>query len=128
MGQWKWTAGEWYGDSNDKGIKTGQDARFYGISSKLNEPFTNKGKDLVLQFSVKHEQDLDCGGAYIKLLGDVDQKKFGGDSPYQIMFGKFSLCFNFEVFEICCNQAQTFVGAHVELMLSSITLQRMTIC
>jgi calreticulin len=37
--------------------------------------------------SVKHEQDLDCGGAYIKLLGDLDQTKFGGDSPYQIMFG-----------------------------------------
>jgi calreticulin len=41
-----------------------------------------------LQFSVKHEQKLDCGGAYIKLLGgDVDQAKFGGDTPYQIMFG-----------------------------------------
>ena len=42
----------------------------------------------MLQFSVKHEQDLDCGGAYIKLLGpDTDQAKFGGDAPYQIMFG-----------------------------------------
>jgi calreticulin len=37
---------------------------------------------------VKHEQKLDCGGAYIKLLGgDVDQTKFGGDTPYQVMFG-----------------------------------------
>lgn len=36
---------------------------------------------------MKHEQDLDCGGAYIKLLGDIDQSKFGGDTPYQIMFG-----------------------------------------
>lgn len=84
----KWTAGEWNGDSSDKGIQTGDDAKFYGISAKLSEPFTNKGKDLVLQFSVKHEQDLDCGGAYIKLLGDIDQKKFGGDTPYQIMFGQ----------------------------------------
>lgn len=40
-----------------------------------------------MQFSVKHEQDIDCGGAYIKLLGDMDQSKFGGDTPYQIMFG-----------------------------------------
>lgn len=40
-----------------------------------------------MQFVVKHEQDLDCGGAYIKLLGNMDQKKFGGDTPYQIMFG-----------------------------------------
>ncbi|CAM9114397.1 unnamed protein product [Choristocarpus tenellus] len=30
---------------------------------------------------------MDCGGAYIKLLGDIDQDAFGGDTPYQIMFG-----------------------------------------
>lgn len=87
LGEWKWTAGDFYADVNDKGLKTGEDARFYGLSAKLNEPFTNRNKDLVLQFSVKHEQDIDCGGAYIKLLGDIDQKKFGGDTPYQIMFG-----------------------------------------
>jgi len=87
LGEWKWTAGENFADATDKGIQTSQDARFYGLSAKLDESFTNSGKDLVLQFSVKHEQELDCGGAYIKLLGDTDQSKFGGDSPYQIMFG-----------------------------------------
>eukprot|EP01006_Ploeotia_vitrea_P032597 TRINITY_DN64783_c4_g1_i1.p1 TRINITY_DN64783_c4_g1~~TRINITY_DN64783_c4_g1_i1.p1 ORF type:complete len:396 (+),score=63.08 TRINITY_DN64783_c4_g1_i1:95-1282(+) len=87
MGEWKWTAGEWYGDASDKGIQTGEDARFYGISAPLNEKFTNKDKDLVLQLTVKHEQQLDCGGAYIKLMGDTDQASFGGDSPYQVMFG-----------------------------------------
>jgi calreticulin len=87
LGEWKWTAGEWYGDAADKGIQTSEDARFYGLSAKLSEAFTNKDKELVVQLSVKHEQELDCGGAYIKLLGDMDQKKFGGDTPYQIMFG-----------------------------------------
>lgn len=87
MGEWKWTPGAWYADSTDSGIQTSQDAKHYGLSAKLDETFTNKGKDLVLQFSVKHEQDLDCGGAYIKLMGETDQDKFGGDSPYQIMFG-----------------------------------------
>lgn len=58
--------------------------RFYGLSAKLNEAFTNDGKDLVLQFSVKNEQKLDCGGAYIKLTGDVDQDSFGGNTPYQV--------------------------------------------
>jgi calreticulin len=87
MGEWKWTPGAWYGDATDSGIQTYQDAKFYGLSAKLSEPFTNKGKDLVLQFSVKHEQELDCGGAYLKLLGDMDQDKFGGDTPYQVMFG-----------------------------------------
>jgi len=87
LGEWKWTAGEHFADATDKGIKTGEDARFYGLSAKLSESFTNEGKELVIQFSVKHEQELDCGGAYIKLLGDMDQKKFGGDTPYQVMFG-----------------------------------------
>jgi len=88
-GEWKHTAGEWYGDANeDKGIQTGQDARFYAISSKLPKPFSNKGKDLVVQFSVKHPQKLDCGGGYIKLLPEgLDQSNFGGDSEYAIMFG-----------------------------------------
>jgi calreticulin len=53
----------------------------------LSEEFTNDGTDLVLQLSVKHEQKIDCGGAYIKLLGDMDQKSFGGSTKYQIMFG-----------------------------------------
>jgi len=87
LGEWKWTAGEHFADAADKGIQTSEDARFYGLSAKLSEPFTNEGKELVIQMSVKHEQELDCGGAYIKLLGDMDQSKFGGDTPYQIMFG-----------------------------------------
>jgi len=87
VGEWKWTHGKWYGDASDKGIQTGEDARFYGISAKMDSPFSSLNKELVLQFSVKHEQQLDCGGAYLKLTGDIDQKSFGGDSPYQIMFG-----------------------------------------
>ena len=65
------------------GIQTSPDSRFFAISAEFPE-FTNKDKNLVLQFSVKHEQDLDCGGGYVKLLsGDVDQSKFSGDTPYR---------------------------------------------
>ncbi|KAG2626449.1 hypothetical protein PVAP13_3KG354600 [Panicum virgatum] len=86
-GEWNHTSGKWNGDAEDKGIQTSEDYRFYAISAEYPE-FSNKGKTLVLQFSVKHEQKLDCGGGYVKLLGgDVDQKKFGGDTPYSIMFG-----------------------------------------
>ena len=87
LGEWKWTAGEHFADANDKGIQTSEDARFYGLSAKLSEPFSNEGKEMVIQFSVKHDQELDCGGAYIKLLPDMDQSKFGGDTPYAVMFG-----------------------------------------
>ncbi|KAK9084324.1 hypothetical protein Scep_030795 [Stephania cephalantha] len=86
-GEWNYTAGKWNGDSDDKGIQTSEDYRFYAISAEFPE-FSNKDKTLVFQFSVKHEQKLDCGGGYMKLLsGEVDQKKFGGETPYSIMFG-----------------------------------------
>ena len=47
--------------SKDSGLKTSESMRFYAISSKFPE-FTNKGKPSVIQFTVKHEQNLDCGG------------------------------------------------------------------
>lgn len=91
MGTWKRTTGEFYGDENDTGIQTSDNHRFYGISAALDKPYTSEaGKDLVLQYSVKLENKLDCGGAYIKLLpggSSFDSAKFGGDAPYGIMFG-----------------------------------------
>lgn len=91
LGEWKHTAGEWHSDESDKGIQTSQDARFYGISAPMTKTF-NSGdkKDLVIQYSVKHEQNIDCGGAYIKVLPGGDKfeaTKFGGDTPYGVMFG-----------------------------------------
>jgi len=76
----------------EHGLKTIEDARFYDISAEHKE-FSNKGKTLVIQFSVKHEQNLDCGGGYIKLVpgGSLkDQKEFKGGSEetqYNVMFG-----------------------------------------
>jgi calreticulin len=83
------TAGKYFGDVEaEKGLKTGKDARFYQISAEMKE-FNNQGdKPLVIQYSVKHEQGIDCGGAYMKLLpAGLDQTDFSGDSPYNIMFG-----------------------------------------
>lgn len=87
-GEFKYTAGEYYGDAEaDKGLMTSQDARFYDISAKFPE-FTNKGKDLVIQFSVKNTQKIDCGGGYVKVFpAGLDQVHMTGDSDYNIMFG-----------------------------------------
>jgi calreticulin len=52
------------------GIQTSTDYRWYDISAKTPD-FNNKGKTLVLQYTVKHEQSLDCGGGYIKLAPKV---------------------------------------------------------
>lgn len=91
-GQFTLTAGKWFGDEKqDMGIQTGPDARFYNTYATLDKPFNNEGKDLVLQFSVKHEQQIDCGGGYIKLVpSSVSEKameSFSGETPYAIMFG-----------------------------------------
>ncbi|KAJ8273964.1 hypothetical protein COCON_G00085890 [Conger conger] len=87
-GKWKLTAGNFYGDAEkDKGLQTSQDARFYALSARF-EPFSNAGKPLVIQFTVKHEQKIDCGGGYVKVFpADLDQAQMHGDSEYYIMFG-----------------------------------------
>lgn len=70
------------------GLQTSQDARFYAISAGF-EPFSNEGKSVVIQFTVKHEQKIDCGGGYVKVFPkDLEQTKMHGESSYYIMFGK----------------------------------------
>lgn len=88
FGKFLLTSGKFYNDQEkDKGIQTSQDARFYAVSRKFS-PFSNKDKPLVVQFSVKHEQNIDCGGGYVKLFDcNLDQKDMHGESPYEIMFG-----------------------------------------
>merc|ERR1712012_539841 len=87
-GKFEWTAGKFYGDADkDKGIQTSQDAKFYALSTEF-KPFSNKDKPLVVQFTVKHEQNIDCGGGYAKLFDcSLDQTDMHGESPYLIMFG-----------------------------------------
>lgn len=88
FGKFELTAGKFFNDEEtDKGLKTSQDARFYGLSTKFT-PFSNRDKPLVIQFSVKHEQNIDCGGGYLKVFDcSLEPKELHGDSPYLVMFG-----------------------------------------
>jgi calreticulin len=108
-GAWKVSAGKYHADGDNKivGLQTTQDARFYDISAKFPKEFSNKGEKLVVSYSVKHEQNIDCGGGYVKLLpAGLDQTNFkGGDdeSKYNIMFGP----------DICGSTKKThFILAH----------------
>uniref|UniRef100_A0A3Q2YIW7 Calreticulin n=1 Tax=Hippocampus comes TaxID=109280 RepID=A0A3Q2YIW7_HIPCM len=87
-GKFVLTAGKFYGDAEkDKGLQTSQDARFYALSSRFDD-FSNKGQPLVVQFTVKHEQSIDCGGGYVKVFpSDLKQEDMHGDSVYNLMFG-----------------------------------------
>lgn len=88
LGKFKLTSGKFYGDEElDKGLQTSQDARFYALSTKFDK-FSNKDKKVVIQFTVKHEQSIDCGGGYVKVFpSSLNQKDMHGESPYNIMFG-----------------------------------------
>jgi len=118
LGEWVQTAGEFYADAADKGLQSSEDARFYGISAKMDKPFNSSdGKDIVVQYSVKHEKGTDCGGAYIKLLpgGDkFDADSFGGDFPYGIMFGP----------DICGGTKRTHVILHNERKDENILISK----
>jgi calreticulin len=97
-GKFAVTSGDFYGDEQiNKGLKTTQDAKFYASSVALPESVSNEGKNLVVSLSVKHEQGLDCGGGYIKIMPEMDQKKFNGDSEYYLMFGPDQCGYNKKV-------------------------------
>merc|ERR1719350_773089 len=58
------------------------------MTSKTDDSLDNADKPLVVQLAVKHEQRIDCGGGYIKLISKLDDpSEFSGDSEYEIMFG-----------------------------------------
>jgi len=92
-GKWSHTAGEWFSEGMEAeatGIATTDDMRHHTISAKMDKAAATTAKPLVVQFSVKHEKkDYSfCGGGYIKLHPKgFDQKKYGGDDEYAIMFG-----------------------------------------
>ncbi|XP_029470080.1 calreticulin-3 isoform X2 [Rhinatrema bivittatum] len=87
-GKFKLTSGTFYGDvQKDKGIQTRGDAKYFAISSRF-KPFSNVEKTLVIQYTVKHERKIDCGGGYVKLYpSKLDQVYMNGESQYYIMFG-----------------------------------------
>lgn len=86
-GAFELSAGKIVADEANKGLRTSQDARFYARSAKFGS-FSNAGKDIAIQFSVKHDQKIDCGGGYVKVFpGDFDPEDMHGESEYNLMFG-----------------------------------------
>merc|ERR1712019_333816 len=98
-------AGKIVADADNKGLRTSQDAKFYARSANF-DAFSNAGKDIAIQFSVKHDQKIDCGGGYVKLFpADFEPEDLHGESSYNVMFGpdicgystkKVHVIFNYE--------------------------------
>jgi len=86
-GKWTTEAGKWALDSADKGLQTSEDSKFFGISAGFDS-FSNKGKDLIIQYQAKYEKDVECGGGYVKVGPKMsDPTTFGDPTAYNIMFG-----------------------------------------
>ncbi|KAI4153869.1 MAG: hypothetical protein LQ340_002052 [Diploschistes diacapsis] len=81
---------KWKGMAGDKGLIVKNAAAHHAISAKFPKTIDNNGKTMVVQYEVKLQNGLECGGAYMKLLQDNKQlhaEEFSNSSPYIVMFG-----------------------------------------
>jgi len=86
-GKWVAASGKWFKDEADQGIQTGEDSKFFGISASFDS-FSNADTELIVQYQVKYEKDVECGGGYLKLGPKMsDPTAFGDPTVYNIMFG-----------------------------------------
>ncbi|XP_052184037.1 calnexin homolog [Diospyros lotus] len=87
-GVWKHAKSEGH---DDHGLLVSEAARKYAIVKELDEPVKLKDGTVVLQFETRHQNGLECGGAYLKYLRPQEAgwvpKEFDNESPYSIMFG-----------------------------------------
>merc|ERR1712224_517947 len=88
QGKFVAATGKWFKDAaEDQGIQTSEDSKFFGISAGFDS-FSNKGKDLIIQYQAKYEKDVECGGGYVKIGPKMsDPTTFGDPTAYNIMFG-----------------------------------------
>lgn len=92
VGEWRVEEPRVYkGINGDKGLVLKNVAAHHAISAKFDKPLNNKGKTLVVQYEVMLQNNLECGGAYLKLItesqDDIRFKEFSDRTPYTIMFG-----------------------------------------
>lgn len=73
------------GIPGDEGLVIKTKAAHHAISVPFDTPLDPAGKTLVVQYEVKLQKGLDCGGAYIKLLTDsevgIQAEEFSDKTP-----------------------------------------------
>ncbi|EAX86791.1 Calreticulin family protein [Trichomonas vaginalis G3] len=62
---------------------------YYGASTQFVKPLILQNQTLVVQYEVRLQNDLECGGAYVKLFSDENYvpEKVSNETKYSIMFG-----------------------------------------
>jgi calnexin len=61
----------------------------YGLSTQFPDPLDPAGKTFIVQFEVRYEEHIECGGSYIKLFhrDNFVPEQMSNESRYIIMFG-----------------------------------------
>ncbi|UNI14838.1 hypothetical protein JDV02_001427 [Purpureocillium takamizusanense] len=122
VGEWAVEEPSQYkGMEGDKGLVVKNPAAHHAISAKFPKKIDNKGKTLVVQYEVKLQKGLECGGAYMKLLRDnkaLHQEEFANTTPYVIMFGP-DKCGHTNKVHFIFNHKNPKTGKYEEKHLSS---------
>lgn len=89
LGRWAIQQADQAALHGDLGLVAMDDAKKYAIYTPWQVATSgDDDEDLVIQYEVKLQNGLECGGSYIKLVdatGDVQE--FDNETPYVIMFG-----------------------------------------
>ena len=122
VGEWAVEEPEKYkGMEGDLGLVVKNPAAHHAISAKFPKKIDPKGKTLVVQYEVKLQNGLECGGAYMKLLREnkaLHQDEFSNTTPYVIMFGP-DKCGHTNKVHFIFNHKNPKTGEYEEKHLSS---------
>lgn len=88
QGVWKHEKSEGH---ENYGLLVSEKARKYGIATLLPEVVEFKEKPVVLQYDLRLQNGIECGGSYLKFLQTQPDgwtpDKLDNEAPYSIMFG-----------------------------------------
>lgn len=92
-GEWAFEEPERFrGFDGDAGLVLKSESTAAAIARKIDPSIdvSSSTQPWVVQYEVKHQQPLRCGGAYLKLLpetSEADWSQFSNETPYLVMFG-----------------------------------------
>ena len=89
LGKVRVSAGSFFGNEKiQRGLETLEGRRHYLLYSNFSQVFDTRGRDLILQYTVRLSMAIDCAGQYVKLFTtDVHPTQFSNESQYAVMFG-----------------------------------------
>jgi len=108
---------------SSKGLQTTSDNAFYAISAPLDEIFSTKDKTLVIQYTIKQENEFSCSSNYIKLFPrNLKQKELNSNSHFNLLFGP-NRCKSFNQTQafLTYKQKQPLIKKHIDATADHFT-------